>query len=100
MMMGSEGWKVAGQKKGPGIPSPSGRYRVGCVDLMHQLEGDEKGGLLMRLHYPTEATPDEGGGFWGYSYSSWYPHRRYVQGYMEFEEMVISEEAVAKVISK
>ena len=52
-----EGWKSSGIVKGPGIPAPSGQYRVGCVDLMHQLEGDDRG-LLVRLHYPTEATPE------------------------------------------
>ena len=67
------------REKGPGIPAPSGQYRVGCVDLMHQLAGDEKGGLLVRLTYPTEATPGA-----GYPYSSWFPHHRYTQALLEF----------------
>jgi hypothetical protein len=93
-----EGWKVVGKAKGPGIPAPAGEYRVGCVDLMHQLPGDEEnGGLLVRLTYPTEATPEA-----GYPYSSWYPHRRYIQGYMEFEEkdVAVSQDVIAKVISE
>ena len=53
----AEGWKNAGLLKGSGIPAPSGQYRVGCVDLMHQLAGDEKGGLLVRLTYPTGGHP-------------------------------------------
>ena len=69
-----EGWKTGGVLKGPGIPAPSGQYRVGCVDLMCQLEGDDKG-LLVRLHYPTEATAQQ-----GYQYSNWYPHKHYIRG--------------------
>ena len=76
-----EGWKRnAGFIKGPGIPAPSGQYRVGCVDLMYQLEGDDKGGLLLRLHYPTDATPEA-----GYSYSLCTPHSRYIKGYYEYQ---------------
>jgi len=96
--MASESWKVIGKPKGPGIPAPSGQYRVGCVDLMHRLEGDDDhNGLLVRLHYPTGATPGA-----GYSYSSWYPHPRYIQGYMEFEErdVAVNQEVIAKIISK
>ena len=76
--------KEGGILKGPGIPAPSGQYRVGCVDLMHQLEGDDKGGLLLRLHYPTDATPE------GYPYSLWSPHRKYIDGYMKFEKKKLS----------
>ena len=32
-----EGWKRGGLLKGAGIPAPSGRYAVGCVDFMHQV---------------------------------------------------------------
>ena len=32
-----EGWKRGGLLKGVGLPAPSGRYAVGCVDLMHQV---------------------------------------------------------------
>ena len=72
-----EGWKRnAGILKGPGIPAPSGQYRVGCVDLMHRLEGDDKGDLILRLHYPTDATPEA-----GYPYSLWHPQPKYVEGY-------------------
>ena len=69
-----EGWKGSGLLKDPGIPAPSGQYRVGCVDLM---EGDDKGGLLVRLHYPTEASPGA-----KFSYTPWLPHRSYIKGYL------------------
>ena len=68
-----EPWKASGLTWGSGFPAPSGQYRVGCVDLMHQLPGDERG-LLVRLHYPTAATQQE-----GYSYSSWLPSKRYIK---------------------
>ena len=68
-----EPWKASGLTRGSGIPAPSGQYGVGCVDLMHQLPGDEKG-LLVRLHYPTEATQRD-----GYSYSSWLPNKKYIK---------------------
>jgi hypothetical protein len=81
MAAAQEGWKSSGFLEGPGIPAPTGQYRVGCVDLMHQLPGDEeKGGLLVRLTYPTEATPGA-----GYPYSSWYPDRRYIKGYLTMD---------------
>ena len=73
-----QGWKTGGVVKGAGIPAPSGQYRVGCVDLMHQLEGDDRG-LLVRLYYPTEATPEA-----GYTYSHWYPHKNYVRGLLQY----------------
>ena len=77
----AEGWKASGFLKGLGIPPPSGQYRVGCVDLMHQLEGDDKG-LLVRLHYPTQATPQA-----GYAYSLWYPHKNYIRGVLEVQKV-------------
>jgi platelet-activating factor acetylhydrolase len=87
------GWKMFAKLVGPGIPAPTGQYRVGCVDLMHQLPGDEeKGGLLVRLTYPTEATPGA-----GYPYSSWYPDRRYIKGFMKFvmNGVSVSEDELA-----
>ena len=71
-------WSTAGVD-GPGLPVPSGQYRVGCVDCMHHLDGDTRGSLLLRLHYPTEAEPEE-----GYSYTNWYPHHRYIQGFFQY----------------
>ena len=71
-----EPWKESGLTRGPGIPAPSGQYRVGCVDLMHQMPGDEKG-LLVRLYYPTGATHQD-----GYIYPLWIPRRRYIKGTM------------------
>ena len=41
-----EGWKRCGVLKGTGLPAPSGRYAVGCVDLMHQV-----GSLSLTLPY-------------------------------------------------
>ena len=76
-----EGWKTGGILKGPGIPAPTGQYRVGCVDLMHQLEGDDRG-LLVRLYYPTEATPGA-----GYAYSNWYPHKNYIKGLLDYSNV-------------
>ena len=47
-------WERSGWlKSGDGIPAPTGSYEVGCVDLMHRLEGDSDG-LLVRLFYPTD----------------------------------------------
>ena len=46
-------WKRSGWLKSVGIPAPRGRHEVGCVDLMHRLEGDSDG-LLVRLFYPTD----------------------------------------------
>ena len=86
-----EGWREAKCLKGPGIPVPTGQYRVGCVDFMHHFKGDRRGSLLFRLHYPTQARPEE-----GYAYATWYPHNQYIQRYLEFEGLdfnlaVISE---------
>ena len=92
-MASPEGVKTVGQKKD--IPAPSGQYRVGCVDLIHHLEGDDKGGLLVRLHYPTEASPGA-----EFSLPSWYPHRRYIRGTMEAAKVPIREESITKIISK
>ena len=85
MAIRTEGWKLGGGiVLGVGIPAPSGQYRVGCVDLMHRLKRDDKG-LLLRLHYPTDATPEA-----GYTYSPWSPHKRYIKGYLDFEKVIYS----------
>ena len=75
-----EGWKTSGLIKGLGIPAPTGQYTVGCVDLMHKLEGDDDG-LLVRLFYPTTPQMQEGS---GYQYAKWTPHKRYTKGFLEF----------------
>ena len=62
-----------------GIPAPSGRYGVGCVDLMHQIPGDGKGGLLVRLFYPSSSVREAG----NEQYAKWLPHERYVKAYTE-----------------
>ena len=46
-------WQRSGWWKGMGIPAPTGSCEVGCVDLMHRLEGD-RDCLLVRLFYPTD----------------------------------------------
>ena len=75
--MSEEGWKRFGLIKGPGLPAPSGQYTVGCVDLMHKLEGDNDG-LLVRLFYPT--TPQiQAEGAARYQYAKWMPDKRYVK---------------------
>ncbi len=79
-LMSEEGWKRFGLIKGPGLPAPIGQYTVGCVDLMHKLEGDNDG-LLVRLFYPT--TPQihraVGAAGSGYQYAKWMPDKRYVK---------------------
>ena len=65
--------------KGEGIPAPTGSYEVGCVDLMHRLEGDGDG-LLVRLFYPT----DPGLAGRGYQYAKWLPHPNYAKAYLDF----------------
>ena len=74
------GWKMAGLIKGIGLPAPSGQHRVGCVDVMPLCPGEEKG-LLFRLYYPTEATPDS-----GYQYAPWLPNKIYAKGYMVYKK--------------
>ena len=74
-----EGWKPSGLfggLGGVGIPAPSGPRKVGCVDLMHKLEGEEDG-LLLRMFYP--AAVDAVG-----EYAKWRPHKRYLRGYLDF----------------
>ena len=73
-------WKRAGLIKGIGLPAPSGPHRVGCVDVMPLCPGEEKG-LLFRLYYPTEATPDS-----GYHYAPWLPNKIYAKGYMVYKK--------------
>ena len=73
------GWRRTGMFKGIGMPTPSGQHRVGCVDVMPLCPGEEKG-LLFRLYYPTEATPDS-----GYQYAPWLPNKLYAKGYMLFK---------------
>jgi len=69
-------WRQSGIFKGIGIPVPSGQHQVGCVDVMPLRKGDDSG-LLFRLYYPTEATPDS-----GYPYPPWLPDSCYAKGYI------------------
>ena len=78
-MAAASGWRKTGMFKGIGLPVPSGKHRVGCVDVMPLCPGEESG-LLFRLYYPTEATPDS-----GYHYPPWLPNKLYAKGYMLFK---------------
>ena len=78
-----EGWKTRGLLKGLGIPAPTGQYTVGCVDLMHKLEGDNDG-LLVRLFYPTTPEIQEGA---SYQYAKWSPNKRYIRGFLDFYQI-------------
>ena len=69
-------WKKSGMFKGIGIPVPSGQHQVGCVDVMPLCKGDDSG-LLFRLYYPSEATPDS-----EYHYPPWLPDSCYAKGYI------------------
>ena len=72
---------------GRSIPAPSGQYTVGCVDLMHKLEGDNDG-LLVRLFYPT--TPQiQAEGTTGYQYAKWMPHAKYTKTTFNFIETMV-----------
>ena len=78
--------------KGIGIPAPSGENPVGCVDLMHQVytyvftnpfsasvsqfEGDDRGGLLVRLFYPAQLNSSQPRNLPS-TYTPWAPHKRY-----------------------
>ena len=71
-------WNRSGIIKGAGIPSPTGPFNVGCVDVMHHFEGDTTG-LLVKLFYPTGAV------FGGqYPYSDWLSHKRYIRGMLDY----------------
>ena len=74
------GWKKTGILKGIGLPSPSGKHRVGCVDVLPLCPGEESG-LLFRLYYPTEATADS-----GYHYPPWLPNKIYATGYLVYKK--------------
>ena len=55
-------------------------------------KGDDSG-LLFRLYYPTEATPDS-----GYQYAAWLPnelyHKFYAKGYNHEDQMLAKGQAV------
>ncbi|KAL5474021.1 hypothetical protein EMCRGX_G028593 [Ephydatia muelleri] len=74
---GVQVWNRSGLVKGAGIPPPSGPHGVGCMDLMHQFEGDTLG-LLVKLFYPTAGEPGP------YQYSSWLSHKRYIRGILDY----------------
>ena len=71
--------------KGTGIPAPTGQHAVGCVDLMHKLEGDGDG-LLVRLFYPAASLSPQGAAAEVRQYAKWAPHKRYYKGFMEFNK--------------
>lgn len=70
------------QAKDVGIPAPSGQYAVGCVDLMHHLDGDPEGGLLVCLFYPIARPTDAATQRkmeTRYPYVKWIPDRMYLE---------------------
>ena len=71
--------------KGASLPSPSGHYAVGCVDLMHKCEGDSDG-LLMRLFYPAMAGH---AGDQGRQFARWMPHMRYASTTFDFIKVMV-----------
>ena len=75
------GWRQSGMLQGIGLPVPSGQHQVGCVDVMPLCKGDDSG-LLFRLYYPTEATPDS-----GYQYTAWLPDNSYTTGFLLFKRL-------------
>ena len=84
----SEGWKRYGLVRGAGIPAPTGKYAVGCVDLMHELDGDSDGPLLMRLFYPTSlaGSAEQAATASRYPYAKWIPHNMYAWSTFSFFE--------------
>ena len=70
-------WNRSGFIKGAGIPVPSGPHNVGCVDVMHQFEGETLG-VLVRLFYPTGAEPGT------HQYANWLSHKRYIRGILDY----------------
>jgi platelet-activating factor acetylhydrolase len=75
----SHSWSGRGHGESIAIPAPTGELPVGCIDLMHQFEGDKLGGLLVRLFYPAQlgsAPP---------SYTNWTSHSKYLQAYLHFQ---------------
>ena len=72
-------WQKIGHTKGLGVPAPTGSYEVGCVDLMHRLEGDSDG-LLVRLFYPTDPGLAES----GYQYARTTPDPHYLKATIDF----------------
>ena len=73
--------KASSLAKAVSLPPPSGQYTVGCVDLMHKLEGDSDG-LLVRLFYPSLPQLREETG--QYQYAKWMPHKRYTDTTLGF----------------
>lgn len=65
-------WATSGVVKTPGIPAPTGRYNVGCIDIMAE------SGLLVRLYYPTHVQENQ-----GYQYASAIPDSQYVKSSCE-----------------
>ena len=73
-----EEWKTSGLIKTPGIPAPSGDYKVGCLDLMDET------GLLVRLFYPTSAA---GGGAGGYQYAKAVADSKYTKATLQLNNI-------------
>ena len=110
----AEPWKRSGLVKGIGIPAPSGQHPVGCVDLMHQarsslnvlivnsgevhefsviylplpqFEGDDHGGLLVRLFYPADLGPTSPSSLRPAQFALWTPDSHYTKGILYAEKV-------------
>ena len=79
-------WQRFGCPKGLGVPAPTGSYEVGCVDLMHRLEGDSDG-LLVRLFYPTD--PGLAG---QYQYAKLHSHPQYLKAAIDYMKVMQGRE--------
>jgi len=55
-----------------------------------QFEGDEHGGLLVRLFYPAELGPTSPASLWPSQYATWMSHPRYIKGFLDFKKIAAS----------
>lgn len=70
------GWTNTGILKTAGIPAPTGKYRVGCVHLIHD-------DLFMRLYYPTDSNQTT---TTNYQYAKHAYDSKYNRTVLEFQE--------------
>ena len=88
----------SGLAKGASLPAPTGHHTVGCVDLMHKLEGVSDG-LLMRLFYPAVAGKHTG----SVQRAKWMPHAMYTRTTLDFIKFMVpglSSNAMERFTSK
>ena len=88
----------SGLVKSASLPAPTGHHTVGCVDLMHKLEGVSDG-LLMRLFYPAVAGKHTG----SVQRAKWMPHVMYTRTTLDFIKLMVpglSSNATERFTSK